>query len=237
MKLGILVCDHVHNTLQTEFADYPQMFENCLLEVDPKLEIKNFLVIDGDLPAQIDVCDSYMITGSKWGVNDTQPWIEQLEIFIQELYTAGKGLVGICFGHQLIARALGGMVQRSDKGWGIGVQSNQLLQKSDWMTPFQPTLDLVVSHQDQIVELPPESRVLACNDFCRYSMIQVGNNFLGIQGHPEFSRAYSHALIKRRKDIIPPARVIEGIDSLKNQPHSFIGMKWLLNFLRQQIKP
>lgn len=233
MRLGILICDQVQAILQPEFGDYPEMFSNLLQKVNAQLELQFFSAINRQLPDDINACDVYMATGSCRSVNDDELWIRELEDFIRVLYKAGKGFVGICFGHQLIASALGGRVDQSTKGWGVGVAFSQVVALQHWMMPAQQSLNLIVSHQEQITALPPQAQVLASNDFCPYSMIQVGHHFLGLQGHPEFSREYSLALMNTRKDQIEASVFNAGSQSLKHEVHDLLVMKWLISFLKQ----
>ena len=235
MRLGILLCDHVQPALQAEFGDYPAMFENWLSDSPVPLDITFFSAIDGELPDNIDMCDAYMTSGSKFGVNDELPWIGELEAFITRLYHAKKPFVGICFGHQLIAKALGGKVERSYKGWGIGVSSCRLPKQSHWMQPKKNQVNLIVSHQDQITHLPPNTEVLLGDDFCPYSMIQLGTHFLGLQGHPEFSHKYCHALMKSRKAAISPPRLRQGMASLQLQTDDSLILVWLVSFLQRAM--
>ena len=233
MKLGILICDQVQPQLQAEFGDYPDMFGDILHKVDSTLEVVYFSAINQQLPEDIQACDAYMTSGSRFGVNDEQPWIRELEAFIRQLYKAGIGFAGICFGHQLIATSLGGRVEKSPKGWGIGIAFSDVAAPQSWMSPMKNNINIVVSHQDQITELPPESQVLMGNDFCPYSMIKVSDNFVGIQGHPEFSREYSYALMDSRRDRISAARIEQGSASLVHQADDLLAMQWLVNFLKQ----
>ena len=177
-----------------------------------------------------------MSSGSKFGVNDDIPWIRALEDFVRSLYHAKKGFVGICFGHQLIARALGGQVQSAAAGWGIGIASSKVLQQKNWMQPAASSLNLVVSHQDQISQLPKHANVLLSNPFCPYSMIQIDDHFLGLQGHPEFSQIYSYALMNSRRDRISAQTIRQAVLSLEQPSDDLLTMQWLLTFLQQAIK-
>jgi len=231
MKLGMLICDHVQQVLQPEFGDYKRMFGQLLEHSSVPIEVEYFYAIDGELPENIDVCDAYMTSGSKWSVNDDFQWIRDLERFIKQLYDAKKGFVGICFGHQLLAKTLGGKVEQSDKGWGIGVSKSKVVSNQDWMNPSQSNLNIVVSHQDQVTQLPVDSQILLSNSFCPYGMIQIGEHFVGLQGHPEFTHEYSRALMHTRKDSIPPQRLKDGEASLQLKTDEIIAVEWLVNFL------
>jgi len=233
MKVGILICDHVMEKLQPKFGDYPQMFNDLLHRLDEPLEVQYYSAIEQELPVDIDECDFYLTSGSRWGVNDEQPWIQALEEFIRALYESNKKFVGICFGHQLIATSLGGRVEKSPKGWGIGIAFGDVINSQQWMIPAKDKVALVVSHQDQVTQLPPETQVLASNDFCPYSIIKVGDNFLGIQGHPEFSRQYSYALMDARRDRISAATIDIAIDTLVHEADDVLMMKWIINFIKQ----
>ncbi len=235
MKLGFLLCDHVQSQLQAEFGDYSDMFKQLLLQNKVPLEVEFFSVIDGQLPESIDACDVYMTSGSKASVNDEYPWIYELERFVWQLFLAKKGFVGICFGHQLLAKALGGKVQYSKKGWGVGIAVSTVQKYKSWMQPQQNTINLIVSHQEQVSQLPPGTEVLMGNEFCPYSMIQVDKHFLGLQGHPEFSSEYCFALMNTRKKNIGEQRFLLGVESLKYKADDELIFSWLLNFLMTTI--
>lgn len=239
MRIGLLQCDDVAEELRERHGNYPQMFAELLespaTERGIELQWQVWRCVDGDIPEDIDAVDAWLTTGSKFGVNDGHAWIGQLEDFVRELWQAGKPLVGICFGHQLIARAMGGEVIKSPKGWGVGLSRNRINASSDWMTPTRPGLDLLVSHQDQVVELPPDTRVLAGSDFCPNYLIQVGECFLGVQGHPEFRPEYSHDLMELRRGLVGDTRVREGQASLAAPGDDRVMAQWILSFMLQAV--
>ncbi len=232
MKIGILQADDVNPVLQPEHGNYPQMFEKALRAVLPDCELPVYRVLDGELPATTTECDAWLITGSKFGVNDGLHWIEALSDFVRTLWAEQRPLVGICFGHQLMARALGGTVVKSDKGWGVGLSFNQVIERKPWMQPWQEELDLLVSHQDQVVVLPEEAQVLASSDFCPYYLIQYGECFLSVQGHPEFCVDYCRALMEMRRDTLPAAGLRAGRASLNAEADSQLMMQWIASFLQ-----
>lgn len=233
MIIGILQCDDVADTLRPKHGNYPQMFTQLFEALGEDIQCNVYRVIEGQYPSTLDECDAYITTGSRFGVNDVQDWIETLEHFVIELYRANKKLIGICFGHQLMAKALGGVVEKSSKGWGVGVNTTQVQRQQRWMGQGQDEISLVVSHQDQVVQLPADSQILASSEFCPFYMIQINEHFLGIQGHPEFSKDYSYDLMLARRARIPGRCIAAGIDSLALQTDDKLVTRWLINFLRQ----
>ncbi|MDI9818033.1 MULTISPECIES: GMP synthase [unclassified Legionella] len=232
MNIGILLCDHLGEQFSTEHGQYPDMFASLLHQADPGLTFSVYHALENKLPNHIDAAEAYLITGSRHGVNEGFPWISNLEAFILELHMAQKKMLGICFGHQLIAKALGGKVVMAAKGWGVGMSINKITGKKPWMTPEQEELNLLVSHREQVVELPLGAEVLASSDFCPFYMMQIGNHFLTIQGHPEFSKAYSQALIEDRRNILGKEVSEQGLMSLELKADDGLFAKWMVNFLR-----
>ncbi|WP_373184942.1 hypothetical protein [Halopseudomonas sp.] len=235
MKIGLLQCDDVAQDLQPVHGNYPQMFEDLLRAQVPDLQMVTYRCMDGEYPSQADECEAYLTTGSKFGVNDGLAWVDVLEGFVRQLWEQRIPLVGVCFGHQLMARALGGEVGKSEKGWGVGVSFNQVVSRKSWMEPWQDKLDLVVSHQDQVIRLPVDvnADVLVSSIFCPYYVVQYESHFLSVQGHPEFCKSYSRDLMEMRKGTIPDARLREGHVSLNAEVDADLMMRWILNFINQ----
>ena len=116
MRIGILETDTLPADIKEKYGSYAEMFQNLFLSVNDQLELNVYRVIDGDYPEHIDDCDGYLITGSKFSAYDDEPWIIKLRHYIVELHKREKKLTGICFGHQIIAQALGGLTRKSEKG-------------------------------------------------------------------------------------------------------------------------
>jgi GMP synthase (glutamine-hydrolysing) len=184
----------------------------------------------------LDECEAYVSSGSKYSVYDDIRWIRTFEAFIHQLYRQHIPFIGICFGHQMIARALGGEVSRSDKGWGLGVADAELslddVNQHSWITEPAHSISLLVSHQDQVIAPPKNTTVLAGSEFCPYAMIQVGSHFLGVQGHPEFTPEYSHDLIKLRRDSYPLQTSEHALLSLSQPTDHLVVTQWIINFIK-----
>ena len=151
-------------------------------------------------------------------------------MFIQKIFAAGKPLVGICFGHQIVAHVLGGHAAKFDHGWGIGTMPINLVGAADWIPNDIDQLDLIHVHQDQVMTLPPGAVRLAQSDFCKNAAFAIGKQVFSVQGHPEFTPAYTNALINIREDRIGKDRSAFARSSLEN-PHD--GNKvggWILDF-------
>jgi GMP synthase-like glutamine amidotransferase len=178
------------------FGTYPEMFRRLL--GDDGIAYEAFAVREGQLPLAPEACDAYVITGSACGAYDPLRWIGELKAFL----VAAKGraaLVGVCFGHQLMAEAFGGKVIKSPKGWGVGEHSYRVLRREPWMDDAE-TIRLPASHQDQVVEAPPKAEVVAASDFTSFGALAYRDQpAISIQLHPEFEPAYAIALIESRR--------------------------------------
>lgn len=232
MNLGILNCDRVSDVFAIRYGQYPQMFATLFQPVAPKMIFTVFNVLQGELPKDIHDADAYLITGSRHGVNDGYPWIDALEEFVRSLHKTQKKLIGICFGHQLIAQALGGKVIKSQNGWGVGVLQYQVVCHKQWMNPAQDQFNLLASHQDQVVILPPEAQLLARSDFCPNYMMQIGNTMLTVQGHPEFTKAYAENLMHSREDSIEKDVMTKAMQSMALKHEHRLMAQWIINFLQ-----
>lgn len=231
MKAGLLICDHVDSAYQAEFGDYPAKFANLF----PEFEFVHYDVSQGVFPENLDECEVYLATGSRFSVYDEIDWIKQLLELVREIYRQDKYFMGFCFGHQLIGHALGGTVAKSPNGWCVGAHTFEIKQTASWMHPSPPSFNILMLCQDQIAVLPENTTVLAGDEKCPVGMIQVGEKFLGIQGHPEFSKAYDQLMIERRVDRMGEKVVAEGIASLEKEVHTQLMHDWFLQFLGMPV--
>lgn len=225
MKIGLLACDHI----QKDFPDYPELFKDLL----PNYSFEIFNVCNGVFPNSASDYEAWIITGSHLSVYDKIDWIIKLKDFVRDISLADKYCIGVCFGHQMLGEAMGGVVQKSEKGWCVGVHEFEILEREDWMRPYYHKVNLLMSCQDQIQFLPKNSKVLAQSPMCPVGIIRIGNKMLGIQGHPEFSAVYVKSLMLDRANRIGEQTVKTGIESLNIPMQSRVVAQWINNFLNQ----
>ncbi len=239
MRIGILKTDSVRAEFQREFGDYPAMFRAMLMASadDIPIEFKDYDVQRTQYPASLDECDAYLITGSRESVYDDQPWIHRLAQFVRELDAARHPLVGICFGHQLIAHVLGGETRAADAGWAVGVHEAVVVSPAQWMLPYRERFGLLSSHKDQVVQLPERARVFASTSLCPYSGFTIDAHILTFQGHPEFAKGYARALIELRRGLLGEPRYSSGVESLERPIHPSLIGRWIINFVGARLTP
>jgi GMP synthase-like glutamine amidotransferase len=235
LTIGILLTDHVMADLVGKHGDQPDFYRHIFNQADPSIELKVYDVVEGNYPKILDECDGYLITGSKLSVYDSEQWIRKLETFVQDLNNLKKPLVGVCFGHQLIAKALGGKTKKSDKGWTIGVQSYEFLEKFDFIEEQNTSISLIHSHQDQVTELPQNAKLIAGNENVPIAMYSIGTHIMSIQGHPEFTADYAYDVASNRKDQLSETVYKEASYSLKNDNIDSVKVaKWWVKFFKYQ---
>jgi len=197
MKIGILHTGHAPDEVLGDLGDYDAMFERLLAGKGFTFETWN--VVDMDFPTDVHQADGWLISGSKHGAYEDLPFIPPLEEFIRAAYEASVPTVGVCFGHQIIAQALGGTVEKFKGGWTIGPQTY------DWGgTPW----DLIAWHQDQVIERPAKATDHAGNAFCENAILVYDDRAFTMQPHPEFRKPMIDALVEyRAKGVIPNQQI------------------------------
>lgn len=208
MKIGILVTGHVAEALQGTHGEYDRVFARWL--DGHGFTFRGWFVVDGQFPDGPGDADGWLITGSRHGTYEDHDWIAPLEALIRDIIASGRPLVGICFGHQIIAQALGGRVEKVARGWSVG--------RTTYDTATGP-LTLDAWHQDQIVALPEGARVLAESDFCPHAALAYGDRVLSYQAHPEFSADYTRDLLERRGPGLVPNDLLDAARATTGKPN------------------
>jgi GMP synthase-like glutamine amidotransferase len=211
VRAGLLVVGHVDERSRHIAGDYAELFGALLAPVC--IDVVPYAAERGELPASLDECDGWLCSPSRSSVYDDEPWIAGVEAVLRAAVADDVPFVGICFGHQLLAQALGGRVERAPGGWGVGVQEYEMLEPLPGLPP-RSTCALLASHQDQVVDVPDDLRVIARSDYCPVAGLAAGDRVWTVQGHPEFVPELADHLLGLRVDLIGAERVATARASL-----------------------
>lgn len=234
MKIGILAAGTTPDDLSGQYPSYAQMFINLFSSIGEAFDYAVYDVRDDVFPASEQDCDAWLITGSKHGVYENLPWMQRLKDLILAIDKSGKPLVGICFGHQIIAEAMGGKVEKFSGGWGLSLQTYALQNSASMTSDASFTINAI--HQDQVVEKPASADVIATSDFCPLAGLKYHNNIITFQAHPEFTVDFERNLINVRKGSVLPEDVAEaGLNKLGEgaTTDSQKVARWMADFIRQ----
>ena len=195
MRIGILQTGLAPDALAAEMGDYPDMFAKLL--AGHGFTFQTWRVVDMQFPPDVQAADGWLLTGSRHGAYEDHPFIAPLEDFIRAAYSAAVPMVGVCFGHQIIAQALGGKVEQFKGGWAVGATDYDFGGE---------TLTLNAWHRDQVTQVPPDAEVVASNDFCANAALVYNDRAFTVQAHPEFRPEFVDGLMQTRgRGVVPDA--------------------------------
>ena len=221
MKLTIIQTGDVPASLRGRFGPYPRMFETMFERTGMGFSFDMVAASDGEPLPDPGSLEAIVITGSPAGVYDPLPWMDPLRAFIRRAYAEKTPMLGICFGHQIMADALGGHVRKSEKGWGLGRHSYRVAQPPSFMQDAGAELAVACSHQDQVITAPAEADIILASDFTPNAGLSYRNGAaLSFQPHPEFVDDYTVALAELRRGAAPDALVETAISSVSTPSSS-----------------
>lgn len=214
IRVGVLLCDDLHEELRTRWPSYLSLFETLLdsAESETRLAAVGYRVHAGEWPDRPDAADAWLVTGSRASVHEAPDWVAPLQAFVREVDAQNRPLIGVCFGHQLVHSALGGRTERAAQGWNLGAYPVQC--EVDFAgRQAGESLSLLAVHQDQVIEAAPGFERLATSPRCPWYASRRGRT-LTIQGHPEFDREFFNALMQRVREKAGEQAVSEAIAGL-----------------------
>lgn len=207
MRIGILQCGQAPVELRQDMGDYPDMFVRLL---DGRgFDFRTWHVEAMEFPASVHDADGWLLTGSRHGAYEDHDFIPPLERFIRDAYGAGVPLVGICFGHQIIAQALGGTVVKHPGGWAVGTQDYDFGDEAVRLNAW---------HQDQVVVLPPDAQVAGRSEFCENAALIYGDRAYSVQAHPEFTDDFIQRLMDKRAPGVVPQPLLDQAADRMGEP-------------------
>jgi GMP synthase-like glutamine amidotransferase len=215
MKVCILDNDVLDPAVAPVYGSYSAMLAQLLREAGATTwQIDSFHTPDGHYPSSFEAYDAVLLTGSKADSFSQEPWVVELRRQVSALLAQRKKLVGVCFGHQLIAYCMGAPVGRAPQGWGTGRMRYRWLDTQGAHHMGQEEIFLLASHQDQVQALPPGAQLLATSDFCPIAAYAVDQHVLCVQAHPEFVPEYSAFLLHKRRAALGDAHYQASLQSL-----------------------
>ena len=227
-RIGLLMVGHVDPKSQHIAGDYPDLFGAILAPLG--IELIRYDLDEGRFPDSVNECDGWLCSPSRMSTYDAVAWLADAESLLRLIVATEAPYVGICFGHQLLAQALGGAVERSSFGWGVGVQDYEVLSAKPWMTPRLSSVALIGSHQDQVVKMPANAEALFSAEYCPNGGFVVGERAWTLQVHPEFTPELADHLLAGRIELIGAARVTAARASLARALDRHVVAQWIANF-------
>lgn len=225
MRLAILMT----NTDESAFAHaHPrdgQKFSELLWGVRPDWAFEVFSIKDGIFPRTLNF-DGLLITGSPASVHDEEAWIPKLEGLVREAVEKRLPLFGACFGHQVIAKALGSDIIPNPDGWVLGRIETQFMGKTS-PVPFY------AAHKEQVASLPQDAQLVARTQGCEIAGFAINKHVLTTQYHPEMTGSFIAALLDAFADEIGHHVAKKAAASLTEETDVNALAEWIANFYEQ----
>ncbi len=242
MRIGVLQAGLLPEEMAPRWGEYDAIFRRLLERSGRDYDVKGWRVVEGEFPESPEEADGWIVSGSKHGVYEDHAFIPPLEAFIRRAVAEGVPMIGVCFGHQIMAQALGGKAEKFAGGWGLGPHDYALEARPGWMAGAPERLTIPAVHQDQVTALPPEATRIAGSPFCENAILVYGDperpKAISIQPHPEFDEAFLRDLFDARGAVFPEPLVEAGLGRLDSGApmHGDWAARWFGDFLDMHKK-
>jgi len=227
LRIGLLRMDDLPTHAVHVRGDYPDLYAEMFVEED--VSLIDVPVHHGAAPASLDDADVWLFTGSRHSVTDDLPWIGRAADLARQVIAERRPSVGICFGHQLFAHALGGKVGPAGR-WGLGALEYRTVDPLPWFPEGSESISLIASHQDQVLEAPAGATVWSTADYCPIAGMRVGPTAWSVQAHPEFTADVAHALYEGRRERLGDAAIDQARSSLSRPVSNRALARAVVNF-------
>ena len=212
----------------------PEKFVDLFESIGAPLTFETYRATEGDFPSALSECDAYLITGSPCSVYDKYTWIPEIHRFIRNAYASSVPMVGICFGHQLLAETLGGTVRLAEGGWMLGLHDVDIFAPKPWMNGQASVHPLYFINQDQVVELPPNVELVASSPSCPNAMFTEDKRLFSLQPHPEQPLKSMQVFTQLLLDAyhVDEELAETALETMANgQPDAALFAEWIVGFL------
>ena len=229
-RIAILLANNDESVFSLQFPNDGEKVARHLADVRPQWVSQVWSVKDGEFPRCTDA-DAFVITGSPASVHDPLPWISRLVALVREIHREALPLIGLCFGHQVVAAALDGKVESNPSGWRFGAVETQFQGQHPWMRPEKNILRLFTSHSEQVTRLPAGAELLGSNSYCPNAAFAIGQHVLTTQYHPEFTADFMKALAREYEGEVPVAILQAGRPELDLPNDGRVFFQWMARFI------
>ena len=235
-NMCILEAGFINPALENRYPTYTKLFSEFLNTNFRKWKVSSFKIYYNEFPENIQKYDSFIITGSSFGVYENHDWIFKSLKLVNKIISCKKQLVGICFGPQLIIQAINGLVEKYSGGWSTGTNVVKFKIQKPWFPKFNEQINLISFHQDQVIKIPNFVDHLAETNCCKYYALSIDDYVFTIQGHPEFSNAYALDLLEIKRESIGEKQYLESKKILKKQINNgHLFSEIIANFLEKNF--
>lgn len=235
IKLGILQVNHDKSAVGDAFPDDAHRFRDLFDRQEDRFTYRVYMTIGGELPADPVEQDAYVITGSPLSVLDRHLFSDDLAEFIRRCDAARVPLLGACFGHQAIALALGGKVERA-ASYNVGIEATTFTSRRPWMEPPRAELPMYVFHEDQVTALPEGCNLLGHAPGCAIASFAKGDHIFTTQAHPEFTAKFMSCVLEHTQPNLPPDTAEAAWASLKQEQDGNTFGTWATRFFKQGMR-
>lgn len=232
LRLGILQVNHDKSVeVGDVFPDDAHRFRDLFDAREQRFDYRIYMTIGGVLPASVEECDGYLITGSPLSTLDDHPWMPGLMEFIRACDAARKPLIGACFGHQAVALALGGKVAKRRGGYNVGVEETRFSTRKRWMEPERDQIAMYVFHEDEVSALPPDCELTGSTPNCAIAAFAKGDHIMTTQSHPEFTPEFMACVLDHSRDHMAPETYAAARADLSRPTDGAVFARWMTRFL------